>query len=347
MIIKAWNVNGLHKPIRQSAVQKMFKESKIDLACFVETKFTVKALDLFMKYYMPLHKYDSNLDLCKGGRIVTIWNPETVSVTKLHATKQAIHYNIRCKTSNCSFLFTAIYGYWNKISRKPLWESFYHNSLNWTEPWLIAGDFNVILKPDERHSKKTVRASDVEDFNNFCNDLGFVDTSSHGVHFTWNNKKGDQRSKIDRVMVNDAWRENDWICHTEFMPRAFFSDHSASLTTCFSKTVSKPKPFKFHNMWTSHPKYIETVEEAWRVEISGNKQYILAKKLQVLKSGLRILNKQEFSGIGERANDARRELEELERAVDADPSNEDLRAKVADCKDRTSKLSEAEFQFWK
>lgn len=347
MIITAWNVKGLHKPERQSAVHKLIKDSKTDIICLVETKFTVKAMERFMKLYLPHHHYDSNLDICKGGRILTIWNPATVSLYRVHVSRQAIHYKARCICSNNSFNFTAIYGFWSVQARKPLWDSFLSCSLDYTEPWFIAGDFNTTRTPDERYNQTVVRNHEYIDFNDFCTDMGFTDTTYHGVFFTWSNRQGNQRSRIDRVMINEAWRDKEWHCITEFLPRSVHSDHSASITKCFDSPTSKPKPFKFHNMWISHPKFIQIVEEIWNEEYNGAMQYRLVTRLANLKKALKELNHREYSGISARAEQARLELEEAERAIDADPNDVLLRQSVPVLRDKATYLASANHQFWR
>lgn len=347
MILTAWNIKGLHKPIKQSAVQKFFKETKSDIMCLLETKFTIKALDNFMKFYLPDLQYDSNLDICSGGRIVTIWNPITVHMYRAHASKQAIHYKSRCLVSNSSFNFSAIYGFWSVHTRKPLWESFHCCSLYFTDPWLIAGDFNTTRTHEERFNRTRIRNYDLIDFNDFCVDMGFSDSTSHGVHFTWTNNQGNQRSKIDRVMVNEAWRDMEWDCHTEFLPRSIYSDHSASVSNCFKPRASKPKPFKFHNMWISHPKFVQIVEEIWNSPRSGTHQFTLTLKLQELKTALKNLNQQEFSSISERAALARKDLELAERAIEDNPADDELRSNIFHIRNRATFLTEADYQFWK
>lgn len=37
-----------------------------------------------------------------------------------------------------------------------------------------------------------------------------------------------------------------------------------------SKMKSGMKPFRFSNMWTEHPRFLEVVKEAWTAEVRGN-----------------------------------------------------------------------------
>lgn len=231
-------------------------------------------------------------------------------------------------SSNNMFNFSAIYGMWSVQTGKALWESFYISSLNSSDPWIIAGDFNTVRGPDERFTKAKLKNHELVDFNDFCVDMRFTDSNSHGVHYTWSNTSGTSRSKIDRVMINEAWRNKEWDCCTEFLPRNTHSDHSPSINKLLNPPTSSPKPFKFHNMWVSHPKFIQIVEEIWEEPCNGTMQYILTTKLYNLKQSLKKLDQEVFSGISARAEQDRQELSAAETEIDSNPENEELRLAI-------------------
>ena len=64
------------------------------------------------------------------------------------------------------------------------------------------------------------------------------------------------------------------------------------------------KPFKFFDHIVDHPKYLDTIKEAWNcVTIRGTYQFKLQRSLKLLKGSLRNLNKIHFSGITQRVKD--------------------------------------------
>ncbi|KAL9689522.1 hypothetical protein QQ045_009908 [Rhodiola kirilowii] len=75
--------------------------------------------------------------------------------------------------------------------------------------WLCVGDFNCILKTDEKRNGKIVKESDLEDLNYFVTKCEFSDIAASGHFFTWSNNSiiPDQRiwCKPDRAMGNEEW----------------------------------------------------------------------------------------------------------------------------------------------
>ncbi|KAI5678362.1 hypothetical protein M9H77_09312 [Catharanthus roseus] len=60
-----------------------------------------------------------------------------------------------------------------------------------------------ILEEGERLGKNRVSSYEVQDFLNYCVDLGLADINYSGSRYTWSN--GHVWSKIDRAMCNQQW----------------------------------------------------------------------------------------------------------------------------------------------
>lgn len=65
-------------------------------------------------------------------------------------------------------------------------------------------------------------------------------------------------------------------------------------------------------MWVQHENFRGLVEEYWSVPIRGTKQFILCRKLKLLKRGLRQLNSTHFAHISSKAEEARRKLKQAQ-----------------------------------
>lgn len=92
---------------------------------------------------------------------------------------------------------------------------------------------------------------DMVDCLEYCH---LVDVKSSGRYFTWNNKQEGERrvfSGIDRVLANLEWI--DILCEAEitFMPEGNF-DQTLALLSIYPD-IGKKTPFRFHNMWCTHP----------------------------------------------------------------------------------------------
>ena len=95
-----------------------------------------------------------------------------------------------------------------------------------TQPWLVLGDFNSILRTEEKRGGQPVTPYQVNDFVECCLATGLTDVSSSGFFYTWTNHT--VWSKLDRVMMNDIWAQSDIPVSTEFLPPGC-SDHCPSV----------------------------------------------------------------------------------------------------------------------
>ena len=89
------------------------------------------------------------------------------------------------------FIFNAIYGRNDGGDRKRLWShliSIYKIGMN--EPWLLAGDFNIITSSSESSSFNASQAisNDMKDFEGARNHISVYDHAFSGPVFTWTNK---------------------------------------------------------------------------------------------------------------------------------------------------------------
>lgn len=82
------------------------------------------------------------------------------------------------------FLCSFVYG-------PPLWR---HKAVFWEEladlrgsgdqPWVCTGDFNDVVKSNEKHGGRSVSASSSRGLKHFMDSLGYVDLGYSGRNFT-------------------------------------------------------------------------------------------------------------------------------------------------------------------
>ncbi|KAG0451495.1 hypothetical protein HPP92_026188 [Vanilla planifolia] len=73
--------------------------------------------------------------------------------------------------------------------RRIIWEDV-RNSCGGNEPLLVAGDFNLILAPEEkRGGRRFFYGKDQQDFADLMQELQLVDLGFSGNRFTWSNGK--------------------------------------------------------------------------------------------------------------------------------------------------------------
>ncbi|XP_070004868.1 uncharacterized protein [Nicotiana sylvestris] len=74
------------------------------------------------------------------------------------------------------------------------------------EPWLLMGDFNLILGAEERMQGRDVQDSETKDFREVVEECNLVELPTIGRSYTWTNSH--VFSRIDKTLVNDKWMLN-------------------------------------------------------------------------------------------------------------------------------------------
>ncbi|KAL2253083.1 UNVERIFIED_CONTAM: hypothetical protein Sindi_0103000 [Sesamum indicum] len=100
-------------------------------------------------------------------------------------------------------------------------------------------------------------------------------------------------------------------------PPGCLSDHSPCIVTIFDHSPTKPKPFRFFNMWEDHPDFLATVEERWNFNMEGTLQFSLCKRLKALKVALKTFNTQHYSHISSKAKEAELALQNAKHQLKA------------------------------
>ncbi|XP_074557015.1 uncharacterized protein LOC141812990 [Curcuma longa] len=128
-------------------------------------------------------------------------------------------------------------------------------------PWLLIGNFNSPLSPDDKGGGLDVSSHATEDFQEFAFKARVEDLHSTSCQFTWTN--GHVICKLDRTRVNALWLEQDRSNYAEFRPPGVFSDHASCIVSILESSRRKAKPFKFFNKWTTHLDFTQIVQSQW------------------------------------------------------------------------------------
>ncbi|KAE8725779.1 putative carboxylesterase 15 [Hibiscus syriacus] len=95
-----------------------------------------------------------------------------------------IHCRIHRLSNNHFALVTFVYASPNPTKRKAIWSYLHFLSNHISEPWIILGDSNASLSPNDRKSCINTLSSD-QDFINVVFDSGLHDLGYQGPDFTW------------------------------------------------------------------------------------------------------------------------------------------------------------------
>lgn len=98
------------------------------------------------------------------------------------------------------------------------------------------------------------------------------------------------------MLTNSEWNLTfPWSDSNFFLPGV--SDHSPSMVDIGKKKDTRPKPFKFFDMWTHHEEFLEVVKKAWDILVCGDPLFRVVQKLKSVKLGLKKWNVEIFGKV--------------------------------------------------
>ncbi|XP_058733800.1 uncharacterized protein LOC131605468 [Vicia villosa] len=164
------------------------------------------------------------------------------------------------------------------------------------EEWCIVGDFNEVLKKEERLGEGGHRCwRGMEDFRNFVEVMGLIDVNCVGGRFSWFKDNGKAMSRLDRFLISkkmlEIWEVGklDW----------------------------GPKPFCFNNSWFKNEDFYSFVVQEWKkLEVRGRGDFVLYEKLKRLKERLRVWNREVFGWIDLKVEEASEKINTLDKVIE-------------------------------
>nr|XP_016469827.1 PREDICTED: uncharacterized protein LOC107792151 [Nicotiana tabacum] len=149
---------------KHKEVREYIRGNKIKLVGLVETKVKEGNAQRISKAIVPGWSILTNYKDARNGRIWLLWDTSHFIITGIKDDAQMIHCQVKSRRGDIDCLLTVVYGYNGLEQRRALWENLQLLSLSIAVPWLITGDFNVVLFPSDRLSCNPVSYSEIQDF---------------------------------------------------------------------------------------------------------------------------------------------------------------------------------------
>eukprot|EP00253_Pinus_taeda_P004501 PITA_04501 len=186
-------------------------------------------------------------------------------------------------------------------------------------PWIMGGDFNMIKSLSEKKRGTRALRKDSLAFQIFTNNMKLVDIETNNGLFTWNNKRGGGShvaSKLDRFIIS----EDLMLIGQEIIVRVLpfgGSDHFLVQMEIQGIGTPRNRPFRFENIWLSHPEFISNIEKWWAedLHIQGTRMFLLHKILKHIKLRLKDWNKNDFGNIFVGKKFVENKMQELNQAM--------------------------------
>ncbi|KAK4411853.1 hypothetical protein Sango_0258300 [Sesamum angolense] len=206
------------------------------------------------------------------------------------------------------------------VERRALWDALRAGSVG-ASPWIVGGDFNTVLSPDERSGGSAPSGMAMSDFHDAIADCALVDAGYVGSPYTCYSRR--LRQRLDLVLISSCWMTvfpKMQVAHLELS----HSDHRGLLVEAECSVERKVSSFCFQHMWTTHSEFLGVVCRNWRYPTVGSGMMRLQQKLTRLKHCLKEWNKTVFGNVFDNVVAAERGLKEPDEAYDQDPCDRTL-----------------------
>ncbi|XP_075103556.1 uncharacterized protein LOC142178124 [Nicotiana tabacum] len=125
---------------------------------------------------------------------------ELLIYTEQHVTIKVYHKDI-----GKYIIMTFVYAKCSSLERLELWDNLYNRANDMKMPWVVGGDFNVILSEEAKIGGLPVYPTEYEDFSSCVNSSGLFDLGYKGNPITWWNSRPNAEcilKRLDRIIVN-------------------------------------------------------------------------------------------------------------------------------------------------
>ncbi|XP_057811329.1 uncharacterized protein LOC131025551 [Salvia miltiorrhiza] len=197
----------------------------------------------------------------RSGGLVCAWNEEVFQVSSKWEINGAVIVNGKWIKEDIGCCLINVYAPAGAGEKAILWDLIKTIvEQNEDRCVCVMGDFNAVRKQEERAGEgDSFGAAEARNFDRFIRDSGLSEIRSQGRKFTWFKPNGKCKSKLDRFLVNESWLRQWEGTFGRGLQRTI-SDHCPILL--MSKTEDwGPRPFRFLNVWMSHPEFEQKVKE--------------------------------------------------------------------------------------
>ncbi|GJV09458.1 RNA-directed DNA polymerase, eukaryota, reverse transcriptase zinc-binding domain protein [Tanacetum coccineum] len=326
-----WSISSVHGTVEEDDSEE------------VEEVFAEKATDTSKQDLNDIHK----------GASTAAWNIRGMNQTpKQNEVRQVIFENnlyvsaileSHVTSSRLDKLCLRVFKHWTWTSNRGMCVKGSRIILGWNpdivdiviisssdQAMVLMGYFNASLHIDDKSVGSSMVDNGYAMIFNIVREIKVTDVNSSGLRFTWNQKpRGTDGllKKIDRITVNLEFNVSFVGSSALFQPYRI-SDHLSAILRIPTTSVLKPRPFKFSNVVVHKTRFKEIFSTGWQNPVSGFWMYKVVKKLKMLKKPLRKLLYDQ-GNIIEKVKRLRHELDEVQRALDSDPFNIDIREEEA------------------
>lgn len=322
MSIICWNVRGLNGETRRLDLFNLRNKVNPTIIAFLENKMGDSSIQVFANMFGNDWEWIDNNSASSKGRILITWHKSIWNLSIKDKSEQ--HITVTCNNvGGLNFICTFVYAHnWASL-RRQLWSYLVQTSKQINNNWMVMGDFNAVLKTNEKRGGSTLRLSQTEEFNKCVVAAGLSEAIHSGLKFTWFSGEVKKIAcRLDRVLINDKILTSIPNLKISVLPSST-SDHSP-LHIQFNQQANslKGKPFRYGNHWHIIEGYADVVDFNNITKTDGNCWFSMVMMLRELKKRLKKWNR-ERNKTKDTISHLQQKCEQMQTLLDTDPLDDD------------------------
>ncbi|KAH9769811.1 reverse transcriptase domain-containing protein [Citrus sinensis] len=228
MRVISWNVRGLGNDRAFRETQKILQIHRPKIMFLCETKMrTGQMQDKGKK--LNFDNFFAVSSRGRSGGLALLWKSEIVVDIKSFSQH---HIDAVVHSENGSlWRCTGIYGHSETDQKRHTWTLLRRLVGLLSLPWLCFGDFNEILKLDEKTGKNYRSVASINEFREAVHECDLKDSGYNGYPFTWSNRRFGPNlveERLDRYLCCKTWGSMFHEIAAEHL-ETWTSDHSPVL----------------------------------------------------------------------------------------------------------------------
>ncbi|KAJ1377585.1 Endonuclease/exonuclease/phosphatase superfamily [Sesbania bispinosa] len=233
---------------------------KVDILCLFEPRVSGPSATRVIKRLGFPSNHVVHANGFSGG-LWLLWKDEVCRVDIVKDHPQFIHARVSPVDGSVPWFLTSIYASPRPAIREELWAQLQLLSTSILDPWVLMGDFNSYLSPEEKSGGAPANVRSMSRFNSFINLCGLFDLGYCGPPFTWEWRGVKER--LDRGVVNAAWQVQFPNSIVHHLPPLCSDHHALLLDNTPSPLTLQPKIFRFFASWLQDMSFPNVVFNAW------------------------------------------------------------------------------------
>jgi exonuclease III len=190
------------------------------------------------------------------------WDPDRYDAQLISSAHNSITAAFTSRAGGPAWTLTNVYGPSDTDVAK---EAFLHDLQELRHsvvgPWLIVGDFNVIISAADKNNDRLNRRL-MAKFRAMLNITEMKDIKLVGRRFTWSNEQNPPTLvRLDRAICNVDWDASFPNAQLTAISSSI-SDHCPLVLSCAGK-IKRYSGFRFEAFWPHVEGYAQTVADAW------------------------------------------------------------------------------------